>query len=35
MPRDSCDQKALCHNVDVANTSGNNMKHKELQEKKD
>ena len=26
--------KKHCHNVDVENTLGNNMKHKELQEKK-
>ena len=34
VPRDSCNQKAPCYNVDVENALGNNMKNKEVQEKK-
>ena len=33
VPRDSCNQKAPCYNVDVENALGNNMKNKEVQEK--
>ena len=34
VPRNSCNKKAPCCNVDVENTLGDNMKNKEVQKKK-